>query len=214
MSTGEEAKQTRELFNGMVAAYMRTGMSEEAAKSAVGYQMGAMYIAGGLAGVGAGKAAEEGLTPGVKPSASSEKPGAGSTQTEGKPSSGAENAATYPKLKEDLVQQNLDNIAKQDPRLAAVVQGDNGKLNYGVGSGTKAEADRLGQIWVGDGAKLVTNQKDCPGCLISADGLRIYRPPSEKPNAPEHLNPTGIQANFVQQKDGKITGNAHMSIEK
>ncbi|WP_305790916.1 VENN motif pre-toxin domain-containing protein [Dickeya sp. CSL RW240] len=214
VSTGEEAKQTRELFNGMVAAYMRTGMSEEAAKSAVGYQMGAMYIAGGLAGVGAGKAAEEGLTPGVKPSASSEKPGAGSTQTEGKPSSGAENAATYPKLKEDLVQQNLDNIAKQDPRLAAVVQGDNGKLNYGVGSGTKAEADRLGQIWVGDGAKLVTNQKDCPGCLISADGLRIYRPPSEKPNAPEHLNPTGIQANFVQQKDGKITGNAHMSIEK
>ncbi|MCA7012404.1 VENN motif pre-toxin domain-containing protein [Dickeya dadantii] len=214
VSTGEEAKQTRELFNGMVAAYMRTGMSEEAAKSAVGYQMGAMYIAGGLAGVGAGKAADEGLTPGVKPSAPSEKPGAGSTQTEGKPSSGAENVATYPKLKEDLVQQNLDNIAKQDPRLAAVVQGDNGKLNYGVGSGTKAEAERLGQIWVGDGAKLVTNQKDCPGCLISADGLRIYRPPSEKPNAPAHLNPTGTQANFVQQKDGKITGNAHMSIEK
>ncbi|MCI4068424.1 hypothetical protein MRO80_10900, partial [Dickeya dianthicola] len=78
----------------------------------------------------------------------------------------------------------------------------------------KEEAERLGQIWVGDGAKLVTNQKDCPGCLISADGLRIYRSPSEKPNALEHLNPTGIQANFVQQKDGKITGNAHMSIEK
>nr|WP_253937686.1 hypothetical protein [Dickeya dadantii] len=35
VSTGEEAKQTRELFNGIVAAYMRTGMSEEAAKSPV-----------------------------------------------------------------------------------------------------------------------------------------------------------------------------------
>jgi len=75
----------------------------------------------------------------------------------GKVTSGAENVATYPKLKEDLLQQNLNNIAKQDPRLAAVVQGDNGKLNYGVGSGTKEEAERLGQIWFGDGAKLVTN---------------------------------------------------------
>lgn len=55
------------------------------------------------------------------------------------------------------MQQNLNNIAKQDPRLAAVVQGDNRKLNYGVGSGTKEEAERLGQIWFGDEAKLVTN---------------------------------------------------------
>lgn len=54
----------------------------------------------------------------------------------GKATSGAENAAKYPKLKDDLIQQNLNNIAKQDPRLAAVVQGDKGKLNYGVGSGS------------------------------------------------------------------------------
>jgi len=40
-----EAKQTQALFNGMVAAYIRTGMSEEAARAAVGYQLGAMYIA-------------------------------------------------------------------------------------------------------------------------------------------------------------------------
>ncbi|WP_336709936.1 VENN motif pre-toxin domain-containing protein, partial [Cedecea sp. VD27] len=38
--TSPEAKQTQELFNGMVSAYMRTGMSEEAAKSAVGYYQG------------------------------------------------------------------------------------------------------------------------------------------------------------------------------
>ncbi len=59
--TGPEAKQTQELFNGMVAAYMRTGMSEEAAKSAVGYQLGAMYIVGGVAGIGSGKAVEGSL---------------------------------------------------------------------------------------------------------------------------------------------------------
>ncbi|WP_445496339.1 hypothetical protein [Photorhabdus sp. SF281] len=40
----------------------------------------------------------------------------------GKNTSGAENAATYPKLKEDLVQRNLSHIASQDPRLAAVVK--------------------------------------------------------------------------------------------
>ena len=209
VSTGEEAKQTRELFNGMVAAYRRTGMREEAAKSAVGYQMGAMYIAGGLAGVGAGKSADEGLTPGVKPSASSEKPGAGSTQTEGKPSSGAENAATYPKLKDDLVQQNLDDIAKQDPRLAEVVKGSGTtNPNFSVGIGTTEEADRLGQIWVGDGSRLLTDGKG----WVSADGTRVYRFPVSKPNTPEDLNPTGVQANFETLKDGKRVSNGHMGI--
>ncbi|QKJ85051.1 hypothetical protein PMPD1_0063 [Paramixta manurensis] len=91
--TSSEAKQTQELFNGMVSAYMRTGMSEEAAKSAVGYQLSAMYIAGGIAGIGSGKTVDEGLIPGVKPSTPSTKPGTGS-QTENKPSSGAENVAT------------------------------------------------------------------------------------------------------------------------
>ena len=87
-------------------------------------------------------------------------------------------------------------FAKQDPRLDAVVKGDNGKLNYGVGSGSKEEADKLGKIWVGDGA---IPTKDGKG-LVSADGTRIYRYPDAKQNAPEHLNPTGIQANFETYK--------------
>ena len=130
-------------------------------------------------------------------------------------SSGAENVATFPKLKGDLAQQNLNNIAKQDPRLAAVVQGDNGKLNYGVGSGTKAEADRLGQIWVGDGAKPTGDGKG----LVSVDTLRVYRYPDTKPNAPKSLNPTGVQANFETYRINPATGdrdrigNAHMSID-
>jgi hypothetical protein len=131
----------------------------------------------------------------------------------GKVTSGAENVATYPSLKDDLVQQNLDSIAKQDQRLAAVVQGDNGKLNYGVGSGTKAEADRLGQIWVGDGAR-TTN--DGSG-LMSADGTRVYRYPSSKDNSPYVT--TGIQANFETFKIDPATGdkvkigNGHLNIE-
>ncbi|MBR1374895.1 MAG: hypothetical protein IJ566_02290 [Cardiobacteriaceae bacterium] len=63
---------------------------------------------------------------------------------------------------------------------------------YGIGSGTRAEADQLGQIWVGDGTKL--NSKG--NGLISADGTRAYRFPAEKPNTPSQYNPTGTQANF------------------
>ncbi|RUR90624.1 hemolysin BL-binding protein [Pectobacterium versatile] len=79
--TSAEAIQTQELFNGMVAAYMRTGMTEEAAKSAVGYQLGTMYIIGGIAGIGSGKAADEGLTPGVKSPTSSAKSGGNTSKS-------------------------------------------------------------------------------------------------------------------------------------
>ena len=104
--------------------------------------------------------------------------------------------------------------AAQDARLAAVVKGDNGKLNYGVGAGTKDEADRLGKIWVGEGARPTSDGSG----LVSADGTRIYRSPKEKPNAPGSLNPTGIQANFESYtkniETGKMdkVGNGHLNI--
>ncbi|CNL50398.1 adhesin/hemagglutinin [Yersinia enterocolitica] len=126
----------------------------------------------------------------------------------------AYNSANYPKLKDDLRQQNLDYIAKQDPRLDAVVKGDNGKLNYGVGNGTNDEADRLGKIWVGEGARPTSDGSG----LVSADGTRIYRSPKEKPNAPGSLNPTGTQANFESYakniETGKMdkVGNGHLNI--
>lgn len=61
---------------------------------------------------------------------------------------------TYPKLKDDLIQQNLSNIAKQDPRLAEAVKGSGTtNPNFSVGMGTAADADRLGKVWVGDGGK-------------------------------------------------------------
>ena len=121
---------------------------------------------------------------------------------------GAANAATYPLLKDQLARENLANIAAQDTRLAAEVQGD-----AGIGAGTAMEADQLGRIWVGDGARFVENQASCPGRLKSADGRRIYRPPSLKPNTPLQFSPTGVQANFVQLgPDGRITSNSHLVV--
>ncbi len=79
-----------------------------------------------------------------------------------------------------------------------------GKGNFGLGSGTRAEAERLGRAWVGDGAKVASDGKT----LISADGLRQFRPPSFKPNL-------GIeQANFEQRlvPSGQWFGNGHLDI--
>ena len=137
---------------------------------------------------------------------------------------GTANAATYPKLKEDLARQNLENIAKQDPRLAKAVQGSGtSNPNFSIGSGTRAEADQLGKTWVGDGARLNSTGNG----WISADGTRGYRFPTKKPNTPSQYSPTGTQANFetyeyrrVQDKNGNWsinpqpvrTGNGHMVI--
>ncbi|WP_081297109.1 VENN motif pre-toxin domain-containing protein [Gilliamella sp. Bif1-4] len=123
----------------------------------------------------------------------------------------AHNVANSSKLKDNLTNENLNNIAKQDPRLSAVVKGGNRELNYGVGTGTSAEANKLGMIWVGDGAKQTSN-----GGWISADGTRGYRPPSSKPNSP--YAETGVQANFETYKfdvDGKRikVGNGHLNIK-
>ncbi|WP_344761416.1 hypothetical protein [Actimicrobium antarcticum] len=125
---------------------------------------------------------------------------------------GTANAATSQGLKAQLAKENLANIAVQDPRLAAALSGK-GK-NFTIGTGTTAEANQLGQVWVGDGARLIRGQKDCPGCLISADGLRVYRPPSFKPNTPVEFNPTGLQANFVQQtQTGQVISNGHLVVK-
>ncbi|QCT20231.1 hypothetical protein FEM41_11510 [Jejubacter calystegiae] len=131
----------------------------------------------------------------------------------GKATSGAENVALYPKLKDDLLQQNLNNIAKQDPRLAIAVKGDGTKNpNFSIGMGTAADADRLGKIWVGDGGKLVDNQKKCPGCWTSADGTRLYRPPTNKKS---QFATTGVQANFQQfDKSGAMISNGHLNVTK
>ena len=79
-----------------------------------------------------------------------------------------------------------------------------GKGNFGLGSGTRAETGRLGRAWVGDGAKFAGDGKT----LVSADGLRQFRPPSFKPNLGME------QANFEQRlvPSGLWFGNGHLDI--
>ncbi|WP_052115913.1 hypothetical protein [Paraburkholderia xenovorans] len=126
-------------------------------------------------------------------------------------SEGAANSATLQGLKGQLQNENLANIAALDPRLAAAVSGSGTtNLNFSIGTGTVAEANALGQSWVGEGATLVSNQAACPGCLISADGTMIYRPP--QPKSSQYAT-TGIQANFVRQTpSGTIISNGHLNV--
>jgi filamentous hemagglutinin len=126
-------------------------------------------------------------------------------------SEGTANSATYQGLTSQLTNQNLANIAAQDSRLAAAVNGSGtSNPNFSIGTGTVAEANALGQVWVGDGATLVSNQVACPGCLVSADGTMIYRPPQPKSSP---FATTGVQANFVQQTpNGTVISNGHLNV--
>ncbi|KRV63682.1 hypothetical protein AO721_11980 [Aeromonas veronii] len=59
--TTEEAIQTQRMYDGLVASYERIGMSAENAKTLVGYQLGAIYVFGGVAGAKSMSAVEKGL---------------------------------------------------------------------------------------------------------------------------------------------------------
>jgi filamentous hemagglutinin len=129
-------------------------------------------------------------------------------------SGGTANIATGPRLAEQISQQNLAAIASQDGRLALALRGSGtGNTNFGIGTADAAEANRLGHIFVGDGATM-----NAEGFWVSADRTRVYRPPSAKPNTPPVFNPTGVQANFVVQSINPISGkatvisNGHMVI--
>ncbi len=83
-----------------------------------------------------------------------------------------------------------------------------GKGNFGLGSGSRAEADKLGRAWVGDGARVASDGKT----LVSKDGLKVFRPPSAKPNSPHAT--TGVQANFERKIEvgGRPISNGHLDI--
>ena len=79
-----------------------------------------------------------------------------------------------------------------------------GKGNFGLGQATAQDAGRLGEAWVGKGYTVASDGKT----LISADGLRQFRPPSFKPRL-------GIQqSNFEQrlQPEGRWQSNGHLDI--
>ena len=91
------------------------------------------------------------------------------------------------------------------PVLSGIVRdASKGKGNFGLGSGTKSQANRAGQAWVGRGYKVAGDGKT----LISADGLRQWRPPSFKPNLGKW------QSNFESRlvPRGQWQGNGHLDI--
>jgi RHS repeat-associated protein len=91
-------------------------------------------------------------------------------------------------------------------RLSAILrEAAAGKGNFGVGAATAAEAAEAGEAWVGQGAKVAGDGK----ALVSADGLRQYRPPSLKPNLGK------VQANFESRQvpSGQWQSNAHLDIK-
>lgn len=90
--------------------------------------------------------------------------------------------------------------------VKAIVQAAFGRGNIGIGAATRAEANELGKAWVGDGYRVMSDNKG----LVSADKTRTYRFPSSKPNSSQAT--TGTQANFQRFIDGKEVSNAHLDI--
>jgi len=121
-----------------------------------------------------------------------------------------ENIVTYSSLVRQLNREVLEHIASLDYRLRIAVYGDGtGNLNFQMGSASVAEANALGRAWVGEGARPMTGVQ---GGLVSADGMRIYRPPSLKPNSSYAKG--RMQANFViMSKKPEVISNAHLNIE-
>ena len=79
-----------------------------------------------------------------------------------------------------------------------------GKGNFGLGTGSGALADQAGRAWVGEGSIVASDGKT----LVSADGLRQYRPPTFKPNLGR------VQANFEERPEpsGRWQSNGHLDI--
>ncbi len=100
------------------------------------------------------------------------------------------------------------NVAEQIGILRDAAKGNKG--NFGLGNATANEANTLGEAWVGPGYRV---SKD-GSSWVSADGLRIYRPPSAKPNSTQAT--TGVQANFEQKliPGGRPISNGHLDINK
>ena len=78
------------------------------------------------------------------------------------------------------------------------------KGNFGLGRVTQEQAEALGRGWVGEGYTIASDGKT----LVSADGLRQYRPPSLKPRLHR------MQANLEWRNttQGAWQGNAHLDI--
>ena len=85
-------------------------------------------------------------------------------------------------------------------------QASKGKGNFGIGMATQEQATAMGYAWVGKGYKISRDGT----ALISANGMRQYRPPTFKKKLGKK------QANFQRKFDGQISNgwqsNGHLDI--
>jgi hypothetical protein len=98
----------------------------------------------------------------------------------------------------------LDDTPEWQDISGILREAKQGKGNFGLESGSRAESDAAGLAWVGDDFRLSSNGK----ALISGDGLRQYRLPTYKPSR-------GIwQANFEERLEpsGEWQSNGHLDI--
>ena len=90
----------------------------------------------------------------------------------------------------------------------AAAGGSLGKGNFSLGQATADEANELGAAWVGPGYRVSSDGSS----WVSSDGLKIYRPPSAKPNS--SYATTGVQANFESKltAGSRPISNGHLNI--
>lgn len=96
-------------------------------------------------------------------------------------------------------------VADDWPVISGIVRdAAKGKGNFGIGSGTAAQAETAGRSWVGDGARLASDGKT----WLSQDGLRQWRPPSYKPRLDKW------QSSFESrwEPSGQWQTNGHLDI--
>ena len=95
----------------------------------------------------------------------------------------------------------LDELAEFSGTLRDAARG---KGNFGIGSATKADANLMGEAWVGPNYTIASDGRT----LVSFDGLRQYRPPAYKPQLGT------FQANLEQRlvPSGAWQSNAHLDI--
>ena len=100
------------------------------------------------------------------------------------------------------------SVEEQIGILRDAAKGNKG--NFGLGQATVKDANALGEAWVGPGYRVSSDGT----AWVSSDGLKIYRPPSAKPNSTQAT--TGVQANFEQKltPTGRPISNGHLDITK
>jgi RHS repeat-associated protein len=108
-------------------------------------------------------------------------------------------------MRAGLAARRAANSADDWPVLSGIVRdASKGKGNFGLGSGTASQAERAGKAWVGEGYMMASDGKT----LVSASGLRQWRPPSYKPILGKW------QSNFESRlvPRGQWQGNGHLDI--